>query len=149
MMYKKGEGEVTRLAIMGVIIAIFTAGLVGFVTDLDRHYNLDFDESEFDTFKRIASFDENVSQAILSNVEEGSGEISPDGDIIEAQARAGFKGSKVLLQIPFILKDLVVDSLSLVYQTSGIPAQVFFGILAIIGIIAAASALALIFKRTP
>jgi len=117
--------------------------------DLDRSYDLDFDESEFKVFNRISSYEANVSQPILSNVEEGSGEISPEGDLIEAQARAGFKGTKIILQIPFILKDIVIDSFTLVSTKVGIPSAFLFGILAIITLIVAASALALIFKRTP
>jgi len=146
---KKAEGEVTRLAIAGIIVAMFSAGLIGLAVDMDRNYDLDFDESEFETFQRISSFDSNVSLEILSNVEEGSGEISPEGDLIEAQARAGFKSSKILLEIPFILKDLVIDSFTMVSQRIGIPSAFMFGLLAIITITVAASAMALIFKRSP
>ena len=146
---KRAEGEITQLTIATLVVAMFAVGIIGFAVDMDRNYDLNFDESEFASFQRISSIQENITLSIQRNVEEGSGTIAPLADVIEGQARAGFKSTKLLLEIPSIMKDLILDTFLLFSARTGLDLTFQFGIIAIIAIIVTSSILALIFKLRP
>ena len=147
---KKAEGEITRLAIAVIVIAMFTGSIIAFLVDVEDNYDLDVDETQFNTFQRIDVLQGNQSLPTVTNLEEGSGEFSAQGDNVEALLRSGFKSFKLLFAIPSILIDLIVDGgRILTHSGIGVPPIYIIGLGALVVMVVVMGALTLIFKVKP
>jgi len=147
---KKGEGEITRIAIGLIIIAMFSSSLIAYMVDVQGNYNLAVNTTEFETFNKIAELQGNITIPTGKNIEQDSGDFGPENDEVEALLRAGFKSTKLLFAMPGLLIGLVFDAGNLALKNQvGIPPLYFFGTIAIISTVTIFTGMTLIFKVKP
>lgn len=148
-LHKKGEGEITRLGIAVIVLAMFVSSILFFLVSVEDNYDLGVDDTQFKTFQTIDTLQGNLSLPTGENIEEGTGEFSAESYITgESMLRSGTKSFKLFLSIPNILSNLIVDSyyLSTIEGGLGIPNAYFFGSIALIVMIVIISLVAIIFK---
>lgn len=148
---KHGGGPIQALAIMGIIIAMYSTGLITYVATVDREYDIGFDDADFNSSftQQIGKIEQISGIDPSKNIERGSGEISSETRTTEGFLKASFDSAKLLLSMPGILKELITDSIRLANQGVGIPAEIQVGLIAIITIIVALGLVALITKLRP
>lgn len=147
---KRAEGEITRIGVAVIVMAMFAASIISFVAEVENNYDSGVDTDQFSSFNRIAELQENLTLASASNIEEGSGDFGGESDNVEALLRSGFKSFKLLFLVPSIMVDFTVDA----FRLSGggiitIPVEYQLGIAALITFIVSASLFAIIFKVKP
>ncbi len=147
---KKGEGEIKHLAIAVIIIAIFMVGIIAYGVDINKNYNMGFDDSEFhNTFNRVSALSGNLSLPMQENFENKAGTVSGQAETSEILLQSGTKSVNLILNIPGLLSDMLINGYRLISRGVGIPPMLISGISAIIGIIIAVSLWATVFKREP
>ena len=130
-------------------MAMVTAAFVSFAVSLDDNYDVNFDESKFKTFQKINRTQTELALPALEKFETTKGEVSAEGSTLVSQAIAGVKATRLLISIPGILKDVIIDTFNVLTKELGVTDEFMYGIVAIVFIIGTAGLIALVFKRTP
>jgi len=147
---KKGEGEVTRIALGIIIMAMFVGSAIAFMVDVEGNYDLNVDTDEFATFNNIAELQGNITIVSSRTIEQDSGTFGPENDEVEALLRAGFKSEKFIFSLPNIMLGLITDAYRLTIGNQiALPPIYFFGIISIVTLLTFVSVMGAIFKVRP
>lgn len=121
---KRGLGPLGNFLFGMLAVAVFATSLSTIILQADDNYDLNMNDSGFNTLQELDSLQreiqDNISNKVERDILNASGRLVPDSDTAESQLSVQNKASKIVFAGPGLLRALVSDVWSVLTQHLGL-----------------------------